>query len=486
MIDNNDKSRHKTILQEEREWIQSGLDLINGFYKTVKTAKIYDANNINFTNQFQSFFSGLTKSLEENQKVEFLLRGSTLYYNSIKLKFGYANYNLFQFAREEFNKREMSYLGFSSELKEDDLREFIFLFAKKEKDSWGSLEDFVSELDQKGIHGISVEETLDPRKRGNPQRDATRIYFLGITHLKEMFMNRERKGKIPLLTTRRLIQSMINHIVHNESFIHGLTTIKNFDEYTLNHSINVCLLSLSLGKRLGFERNELVDLGISAFFHDYGKLDIPKEILDKPGKLDEAEREVIEKHPQYGAGKLIQLKTYSPLPLRAINVAMEHHLGVDKKGYPRYHKKTTLNLFSKIVKITDVYDAITTKRPYRKKDFTQTEALDFLLERSGTEFDPVILKVFVNMMTSCPVGSMVLLDTGELGIVFETHPEASFSMRPKVKLITDEWGNKIEGEIIDLAEIDSMTRSHKRSIVKTVSPDTYGVKISDYFVAQSL
>ena len=112
--------------------------------------------------------------------------------------------------------------------------------------------------------------------------------------------------------------------------------------------------------------------------------------------------------------------------------------------------------------------------------------MNFMLERSGTEFDPVILKVFVNMMTSCPVGSMVLLNTGELGIVFETHPEASFSLKPKVKLITDEWGNKIEGEIIDLAEIDSMTRSHKRSIVKTVSPDRYDVKVSDYFVAQSL
>jgi len=478
--------KHKTVLQEEREWIQNGIDLLNGLYKTVKTAKIYDVNNVNFINQFTSFYEGLTKSLRENKKVEFLLRESTLYYNSIKLKFGYSNYNLFQFIREEFNKREMSFLGFSSQLEQDYLKDFVFLFAKKEKDSQSSLEDFVSEIEEKGIQGISVEETLDPRKRGNPQRDAARVYFLGITHLKEMFMKRERQEKISLLTTRRLIQSMINHIVHNESFIHGLTTIKNFDEYTLNHSINVCLLSLSLGKRLGLERNELVDLGISAFFHDYGKLDIPKEILDKPGKLDEAEREVIEKHPQYGAGKLIQLKTYSPLPLRAINVAMEHHLGADRKGYPRYHKKKSINLYSNIVKVTDVFDAITTKRPYRKKDFTQAEALGFMLEKCGTEFDPIILKVFVNMMTSCPVGSMVLLNTGELGIVVETHPETSLSLRPKVKLITDQWGKKADGEIYDLAEIDSMTRSHKRTIVKTISPEKYEVNVSDYFVAQSL
>jgi len=236
---------------------------------------------------------------------------------------------------------------------------------------------------------------------------------------------------------------------------------------------------------MGLDRNELVDLGLSAFFHDLGKLKIPKNILLKPGKLDKKERDTIQLHPHYGAEMLIQMKEFSHLPLQALNVAMEHHLREDDSGYPKYKKKKNINLFSKMVKITDFFDAITTKRLYRKKDFSREQALNLMLELSGKEFNPLILKVFVNMMGTYPVGTLVLLNTAEIGIVYENSAEAVNFHRPKIKLITDEKGNKIDGKVADLSEIDDQTKSYKRSISKTLEPNKYDINVSDYFIAEA-
>ena len=240
-----------------------------------------------------------------------------------------------------------------------------------------------------------------------------------------------------------------------------------------------------MGRKLGLDRNELAELGIAAFFHDFGKTDIPKEILDKPGKLDEQEREIIEQHPHLGAEKLIKLKETSRLPVRAINVAMEHHVKADLTGYPKYQKKRYINLYSKIVKICDVYDALTTKRPYRDRVFARDETLNMMIENSGTEFDPIILKVFANLMGQYPVGTLVLLNTGEIGIVYEANPELSRQLQPKVKIITDKNGNKLDGDILDLAEMGPQTDRAKRTIVKSLDPEKYKIPVSDYFLAMA-
>jgi HD-GYP domain-containing protein (c-di-GMP phosphodiesterase class II) len=281
------------------------------------------------------------------------------------------------------------------------------------------------------------------------------------------------------------MQSIYNHIVEDEGFVYGLTNIKNHDEYTLNHSVNVCLLATALGRRLGLSRPELVDLGMAAFFHDLGKTETPLEILNKPGHLTDDERGIMEKHPFHGAEKLALLKEFKRLPLRAIHVALEHHIKEDLSGYPRYFKKNDVNLFSKIVKVVDVFDAITTKRVYRAKDFTRAEALNLMLEQSGKEFNPVILKAFVNMMGVFPIGTLVALTSGELAIVQDLNPDPKLVLRPSVKLITDAGGGKIDGPTVDLAERDPETGRFKKAIATALDPSKYGLEVADYFLAQA-
>jgi HD-GYP domain-containing protein (c-di-GMP phosphodiesterase class II) len=193
----------------------------------------------------------------------------------------------------------------------------------------------------------------------------------------------------------------------------------------------------------------------------------------------------MEMHPTQGAEKLLQLKEFGRLPLRAIHVALEHHIREDDLGYPRYFKKQDINLFSKIVKVVDYFDAITTKRVYRKKVFTRAEALSLMLESIGTEFNPVILKAFVGMMGAYPIGTVVHLDTGEIGIVFNTNPDARLVLRPRVKIITDREGNRVDGEVADLSEKDPASGRFLRTILRPLDPEKYGIAVTDYFLAQA-
>jgi putative nucleotidyltransferase with HDIG domain len=451
----------------------------------LKSAKIYEPNNLLFQRQVSFLLSLINQALTESGQAVFAVRQSTLFFNNLRLKYGFANYHFFKFILEELKKKEIGGIRFEPGLSEADLKLFAILLAKDEEKRSRPFEMLAAELRPRGISHISLEKILLSELAPSREKDAAKVFFLGITHLEEAFESERRQEKIKLSTTRRLMQSIFNHVVDNESFVQGLTNIKNFHEYTLNHSINVCILAISLGRRLGLDRKELVDLGISAFFHDFGKLDTPREILDKPGKLDDREREIIEKHTYQGAGKLIQFKEFKNLPLHAVHVALEHHVKEDRSGYPRSFKKRSVNLFSKIVKIVDFFDAITTKRVYRTKVFTREEALSLMLEQSGKEFHPLLLREFVKMMGVYPVGTLVALTTGELGLVVENNPESSLLLRPKVKLITDPQGNKVDGGIVDLSEADPATNRYPRTIVKTLDPEKYDIRAADYFLARA-
>ena len=470
---------------EEFQEGKDGIEALMQLSIVVRTAKIYEPNNLIFVNQLKALFSLIQDILKTEGEVSFMLRENTLYFLGTKVRFGFSTYNLFRFISHEFHKKEISLLSFDQGLSEEELTRFVVLFVKKEGKTENPFDDFQKEMIQSGIQNVAIEKIHPSETAKSSEKYAARVFLMGIKHLKDIFEILKREETVSINTTRRLIQSIFNHVVDNEPFMHGLTNIKNYDEYTLNHSVNVCLLTLALGRRLGLEKCELVDLGLSAFLHDFGKTEIPKEVLLKPAKLDEREREIVERHPHIGAEKLVRLKRFSHLPVGAINVAMEHHVKEDLTGYPQYQKKKNVNLYSKIVKICDFFDALTTKRPYRSKVFTRDEVLKMMLEESGVEFDPILMKVFVYLMGAFPIGTLVLLNTGEIGIVFEINMEPAFTNRPKVKIIADENGNKVDGKIIDLTQRNQQTQKFIRTIVKSLDAEKYQINVSDYFSAQA-
>ncbi|MDH7511389.1 MAG: HD domain-containing protein [Clostridiales bacterium] len=454
-------------------------------FAVLKIGKVYDFGNQIVQDQFTQLYSALKGALETEGEIVLRVRQNAILVNGVRVKFDYSNYHIFKSLCADFQTKEIAAISFSPEMQEDELQRFMRILLRKDLPSKGACDQVIEAMDRERIDHILVEKIAPVELNVSREKSAVRMYFAGIHLLKEAFEKQKQGASVNFNLMKRWMQSIFNHILDDESFVYGLTNIKNHDDYTLNHSINVCILAVALGRRLGLTREELLDLGISAFLHDVGKLDVPKEILDKPSQLTGEERAVVERHVQHGAEKLIELKSARRLPLRAVQVALEHHLKADMSEYPRYLRKSTSNIFSKIVKIVDYFDAITTPRVYRPQALTREEALNDMREKSGDEFNPTFLRAFASMIGAYPVGSLVVLDSGEIGIVFEANPHAAFQLRPEVKLIADSTGRMVDGEVVDLSDIEVETGKFRRTIVRCLNPDKCGIRVADYFLARA-
>jgi putative nucleotidyltransferase with HDIG domain len=173
-----------------------------------------------------------------------------------------------------------------------------------------------------------------------------------------------------------------------------LLQLRDFDEYTTTHSLNVSVLAMALAEHLGLSPGDVRAFGVAGLLHDVGKVRIPKEILNKPGKLTDAERDVMNRHPAEGAR--IILERQDDLDLAAV-VAYEHHIMIDGGGYPSFHYPRACHHASHLVHVCDVYDALRTRRPYRDA-WPAEKVLTYIGERAGSEFEPDVARAFLRMM----------------------------------------------------------------------------------------
>jgi HD-GYP domain-containing protein (c-di-GMP phosphodiesterase class II) len=279
------------------------------------------------------------------------------------------------------------------------------------------------------------------------------------------------------------VQAIVDQVLNNETSLMGLTTIRDYDEYTFTHSVNVCIFSVALGRRVGFSRLQLYDLGLAALMHDIGKARIPIDILNKTSGLDEKEWFVIQGHPWLGALTLFEMRGYSEIPYRSIVVAHEHHMKIDLTGYPRVVRPRELGLFSRIVAVADGFDAATTRRSYQSVPIQPDEVLREMWENPRRGYDHVIVKALINLIGVYPVGTCVILDTFEVAIVAGANPDPQFLNRPLVQIVITADGAVIPPPALttNLAETDA-SGAFLRSIVKVTNPDRYGLTVGDYFV----
>jgi putative nucleotidyltransferase with HDIG domain len=234
----------------------------------------------------------------------------------------------------------------------------------------------------------------------SPQRAESAIVPID-TALKDevdtlLWMQREVQlnGAIPLLEAEAVVRSLSVAMHGDRRMVLPLLQLKEFDQYTTTHSLNVAVLAMGLAEKIGCTKKQVRAFGVAGLLHDIGKIRIPHELLTKPGKLTDQERAVFKKHPADGA-RLI-LDTDEALELAAI-VAYEHHMMLDGGGYPTPYYSRQVALASRLVHVCDVFDALRTRRPYREAWDSET-VLAYLVERAGTEFDPELVESFVEMM----------------------------------------------------------------------------------------
>ncbi|HEV7442375.1 MAG TPA: HD domain-containing phosphohydrolase [Steroidobacteraceae bacterium] len=225
---------------------------------------------------------------------------------------------------------------------------------------------------------------------------ATISYSLGeeIESIQSMHEQVQARGRLPLAEAEAVVRSLSMAMHGEQEMILPLLQLREFDEYTTTHSLNVSVLTMALAESVGLSAQDVRTFGIAGLLHDLGKVNIPTDILNKPGKLTDDERKVMQNHPVDGARLIIESGRKLDL---AAAVAHEHHIMINGNGYPRCHYHRDCHKASKLVHVCDVYDALRTKRPYR--DAWESErVLSYIAERAGTEFEPDAANAFVAMM----------------------------------------------------------------------------------------
>lgn len=460
-----------------RERITRGL--INYLAVAMKTAQLHHLDNIAVLNAIKKFLAILNPLLSEGA-VTLELVGEFFHVDGSRVRYSMEYIFNYDFLVREFKKRDLGTIVFEEVLKENDIKGLLSALISSvfSETSFEKLFDTLEAIPNISI--MELKRVKDDNVEINRKKIVKKTYFNAVS-LTKSISNRIGSGeKISLKKAKRVLESITNLIIEEESMLLGMTTIKDYDEYTYNHSVNVSILSITLGHRLGLSRKTLLDLGLSALLHDMGKIEVPKEILNKPIDFTEEDWEIIMKHPAWGALAVFRMKDIDKSSMSAFICAFEHHINYDLSGYPKLRKKIKQHLFSRIITISDQYDAMTSSRVYSRIPIPPDKALSIIVERGGTQLDPALMKIFINMIGTYPLGSLVMLDTNELGLVFESNPNPDFSNRPRLHILVDSKGNKTKNTV-DLMEKDDKG-NFKRNIVKTLDPNQYKVNLAEYLL----
>lgn len=307
---------------------------------------------------------------------------------------------------------------------------------------------FIRRLKELGIPALYIQEGyLQNRDEvedivSEKTRQETRVT------VRRLFAEINRNKRVDIGTAKVAVNNIVDELLRNRRVILNLTDIRSHDDYIFSHCVNVCILSVMTAIKLEYNELQLRDLGVGAVLHDIGKLLVSKEILDKPGKLTPAEMDKVREHSRFGFDILREQKELS---LLAAHIAFQHHEKVDGTGYPRGLKGAEIHEFSRVAAVADVYDALTADRVYRKA-FLPHEALKIISEGSGTHFDPEVVQAFMKKVAPFPVGTILALSTGEVGIVVDNHRKNP--ARPVIRVVLDQ-NRKVD----ELTEIDLLKQT---------------------------
>jgi len=478
----------KTTLSDERILSTQGTEFIVRFYRLLKGTTIYDRKNVVIDQYTQECLEPIDNVFKSDKRLALKIVRDNFFINNIKIQVRPDNFPIFRGFLNEMRKRCLGELEFTAQVNGEHLKDFAYLLSGLEVNNESNYLFVRKQLEYQNIEYMNVNKLeffkdeeiyFDSEDK---KRYSKEVYFKSIGLIKEVVDSVKSKNLVNIRKAKRLIQNAINNIILDDSSLLGLANIKNYDDYTFNHCVNVAIYAIAIGQRIGIPKKYLSHLGLSALFHDLGKTRIPKDILNKIGKLSPEEWAIIRYHPVIGAEIIMRMKEWGELSTRMIDGAFEHHLKYDLSGYPRLTRKKMLTLFGKIITLADFYDALSRPRVYNRFPYVSEKILGMILEGRGKEFDPGLVKVFINMIGIFPLGTLVLLNTNEMGIVIQIQEEIDLIDRPKVNLIYYSEGEYQRGEVVDLTEKDEATGEFKWTIVKTLDPNEYNINVAEFLI----
>jgi HD-GYP domain-containing protein (c-di-GMP phosphodiesterase class II) len=465
---------------------QGGRSLLLALYSALRSLKMYPVENATVQKALDDLNVSAQTLLKTEIELEIRMAGDFIFVNATRLRVELDNYASFSHILAMFRAFEIGVLHVRSGMERREWQIFLSLLLSlsQQGEVDERLEVLQERLDGAKVTHLELERAQAEGGSSEESRhQAKRVYAEGVAVTRDVIAGVRLGRGTRLKRVKRAVQLVVDQVLNNEMSMVGMTTVRDYDEYTFTHSVNVCIFSVALGKKLGFSKVQLYDLGMTALLHDVGKARVPAEILNKTGGLEDREWKFIQQHPWMGALTLFGMRQYEEIPYRSILVAHEHHMKMDLSGYPKTIRPRTLGMLSRIVSVADGFDAATTRRVYNTTPIEPDQVLKEMWDNPKRGYDRVVVKALINLIGVYPVGTCVILDTLEVGIVAAPNPDGQQLNRPLVRIAVDVDGAAVPlpGHQVSLTEKDE-SGAFKRSIVKVTNPSRFGLTPGDYFV----
>lgn len=450
--------------------------LVEQFCYARRRTRLYPESH-RFSKQWADHWFDLLKiALQDRDRVDFAVVDGEMFVNGELLSVATLDRSLMI---QDLVERGMEHIVFHRGVRAEDLVRFLSLTTIDPRDidrpeSWDPV------LTAAGIRYIDVSPTaviatIDqqrprPARSGESVKVATELYRQAIEAIGQAYVDARARRKLNVELLSGVVETMVNSLIESPEAVRLIADLRKRDEYTLSHSVNVAVLSMMMGAQLQLPTRTMQRLGLSALLHDIGKAAVPEDILNKTEPLSVREWDIMQAHSLMGAKTLAEHETVDPL---AIVVAAEHHAREDLSGYPRFHARKRLHTMSKIVAIADTYDALTSDRSYRNALLPEA-AMDVMLQGSGSHFEPILLRLFVQMSGMYPVGTMVELDTGDLAVVERSNSNDLF--RPVIRIVQEDGRRIDDGPRIDLGDTEQADSTPY--VLRSLDPDAERIEYS--------
>jgi putative nucleotidyltransferase with HDIG domain len=362
-----------------------------------------------------------------------------------------------------FETCELAGIEFRSGLSAEELLSLLELLHAGE-DKGPAFSEALQRRKVERIHAVASDEE---EESGQPRK----VYRKALKVVDQIFAD-VRMGEIPSSEeAMKVVKSMAQLTITEPHALFALSMLKDYDNYTFTHSVNVSVIALAVGRACQLNEEQLRTIGLGGLLHDLGKLRVDINIINKPGRLTEAEFETIKLHPRFGADIIAQMEGVTE---EVLDIVLGHHLRYDRSGYPADAAGRAVSTLVDMAAIADSYDAMTTLRSYQRP-CTPRKAIARLREGAGTTLHPGYVEQFIASLGPYPVGSLVRLDNNEIGLVVKVDPtDPSLA---DIKIIFDASGQLLT----DPYPLQIDPAKSARHIVAEVDPYTKGIEVTDFF-----
>jgi HD-GYP domain-containing protein (c-di-GMP phosphodiesterase class II) len=467
----------------ELNFQEEGKKVLTAFYSTLSALKLYPVENATVQQAIGELQQIVTRILDVEGGMEVRVVGDFFFLNETRLRLDLSNFATFGSFARALQDHGIGAVEITPGVARTEWAPFVAMLLRKPDpdEPFNAFQDRFASAPVENLFLRPEKDVEEPEQDEEALTAAKRTYAQSVQVAKDV-LGDVRLGKaVNVRKVKRAVQGIVDQVLSSENSMVTMTTLRDFDEYTFTHCVNVCIFSVVVGQRLGLERLQLYELGLGALFHDIGKQRVDYDVINKPGGLTDEEWGQLKEHPTEGLLLLFTMHGFADVPYRQMLMAYEHHMKVDLTGYPGNRRERTPTLFSRIVAVADAFDAGTSVRSYQYQPWAPDAVLKEMRDNPKRGFDQLLVKALITATGVYPIGTLVILDTHELAVVSEVNKDEDFLHRPKVKVISDPMGVPIpEPVTLDLATADPATGGPVRSIIKTTDPQKYGIRVSDY------